>query len=281
MKPFPKQDAPHAGVPGRTAQTGEDAGYAQLRRRVLDLTGIDLDCYKRQQMLRRLDAILSRCHLSDLGQLANELKPGSPILREFMERFTINVSECFRDRPRFEQLAHEILPTILQRNPAPRIWSAGCSYGAEPYSLAILLKEAHATRATILATDIDPKILETARAGASFTANDFKNMPRELVQRYFQPQGDGTFRIADQAKTLVSFKPHNLLTDAPGRDFDLILCRNVTIYFTEEAKDQVTTMLANALRPGGVLFIGETESLHRPTRFGLSMRSTSFYERAA
>lgn len=256
-------------------------GYLAVQRRVLALTGIDLDAYKRPQMLRRLEAIISRCHLPDLSTLAQELTPGSAALREFMERFTINVSECFRDRPRFEQLAREILPALAQQRPSLRIWSAGCSYGAEPYSLAIALCEARITQASILATDIDPKILDAAKAGASFTSHDFKNLASDRVARYFTPVGDGQFRANDALKSLITFRPHNLLQAPPRETFDLVLCRNVTIYFTEDHKDAVTQHLVSTLRPGGILFIGETETIHRPQRFGLTLRSPSFYERLA
>lgn len=258
----------------------DDPGFALVRKRLLDLTGIDLDCYKRPQMLRRLDAILTRCRLGSLTVLAAELKPGSEVLKEFMERFTINVSECFRDRPRFAQLQHEIIPTLARRNPALRIWSAGCSYGAEPYSLAIILHEAGLKRGHILATDIDPKILDAARAGANFTTNDLRNLSKEIAGRYFTPAG-GHFRAADALRPYITFRQHNLLAPPPTEQFDLVLCRNVTIYFTEESKDQVTEYLTRTLRPGGVLFIGETETIHRPNRFGLTLRTTSFYERAA
>jgi chemotaxis protein methyltransferase CheR len=259
-----------------------DPGYIAVHRRVLDLSGIDLDAYKRPQMLRRLDAIMSRCHITTLQALANELKPGSDVLKEFMERFTINVSECFRDRPRFEQLAREIIPALAKsNNGAIRIWSAGCSYGAEPYSLAIILHEAHLTRGHITATDIDPKILAAAKAGESFTTNDFKNLTKEIATRYFAPIGQDHFRAAEALRPYLTFRQHNLLKPAPVDQCDLVLCRNVTIYFTEESKDQVTQYLVNALRPGGVLFIGETETIHRPQRFGLELRSTSFYTKVA
>ena len=278
---MPTSDLP-TPLSGRlSAIAPNDPAYVQVRKRVLELTSIDLDSYKRPQMLRRLDAIMSRCQLESLNALATELRPGSVILREFMERFTINVSECFRDRPRFELLAYQIIPDMLKRNPAMRIWSAGCSYGAEPYSLALALREQHAARAAILCTDIDPKILDAARAGESFTNNDFKNLPKELVARYFTPISGDHYRAADTLRSLLTFRQHNLLAPAPGEQFDIVLCRNVTIYFTEEAKDQVTAYLTNSLRPGGILFIGETETIHRPARFGLTLKSTSFYERAA
>jgi chemotaxis protein methyltransferase CheR len=259
----------------------DDPGYALVQKRVLDLTGIDLNCYKRPQILRRLDAILARCHIASLQALAAELKPGSAVLQEFMEGFTINVSECFRDKPRFEALQRHLIPALAARTPNLRIWSAGCSYGAEPYSLAIILREANLTRAKILATDIDPKILEAAKAGDSFTANDLRNLPKEVAARSFTSLPGGRFRAADALRPFITFRPQNLLGKPPAGQFDLVLCRNVTIYFTEESKDQVTEHLASTLRPGGILFIGETETIHRPNRFGLTLRSTSFYERAA
>lgn len=278
---MPQSDLPTPIAGSLSTLAATDPAYRLVHKRVLELTGIDLDSYKRPQMLRRLDSILARCHLANLTALANELKPGSEMLKEFMERFTINVSECFRDKPRFEQLAKDIIPQMFKRNPSLRFWSAGCSYGAEPYSLAIILRELNATRAHITATDIDPKILEAARAGESFTPNDFRNLPKDLAAKYFAPIANGHFRASDALRPFITFRPHNLLKPAPSETFDLVLCRNVTIYFTEEAKDEVTERLVSTLRPGGILFIGETETIHRPNRFGLTLRSTSFYERAA
>ncbi|MBA3823419.1 MAG: protein-glutamate O-methyltransferase CheR [Ktedonobacterales bacterium] len=269
---------PVASALSHTSPT--DPGFPLVQRRLLDLTGIDLDAYKRPQMMRRLDAILARCHLASLTALANELKPNSEVLKEFMERFTINVSECFRDKPRFEQLQRQIIPEMAKRNAALRLWSAGCSYGAEPYSLAIILREANLTRAAITATDIDPKILAAAKAGESFTSNDFRNLTPEIAKRYFTVTPTGTFRATEALRPFITFRQQNLLQPPPGKDFDIVLCRNVTIYFTEESKDQVTQHLVDALRPGGILFIGETETIHRPQRFGLTLRSTSFYEKA-
>lgn len=216
----------------------DDPGYAHVQKRVLELTGIDLNCYKRPQMLRRLDAILARCHVANLTALAAELKPGSAVLQEFMERFTINVSECFRDKPRFEALQRQLIPALAAKNPNLRIWSAGCSYGAEPYSLAIILREANLTRAKILATDIDPKILEAAKAGESFTANDLRNLPKEVAARSFTSLPGGHFRAADALRPFITFRQQNLLSKPPNEQFDLVLCRNVTIYFTEESKDR-------------------------------------------
>ncbi len=268
-----------SGQLSRTAPT--DPGYVLVQKRLLDLTGIDLNSYKRAQLMRRLDTILTRCHLTDLRELAGEMKPDSHVLQEFMERFTINVSECFRDRPRFEVLATQFIPELAKRNAALSIWSAGCSYGAEPYSLAIVLREASLLRGRIVATDIDPKILQSAKAGDMFTRGDFKNLTQVLVSRYFTPIDGDHFRAAEALRSMIAFQQHNLLQPAPRGTFDLVLCRNVTIYFTEEAKDEVTEHLVSALRPGGILFIGETETIHRPQRFGLTQRSTSFFERAA
>jgi chemotaxis protein methyltransferase CheR len=268
-----------AGQLSRIAPT--DPGYAMVQKRLLELTGIDLNSYKRTQLMRRLDAILTRCHLSDLRELAAEMKPNSAVLQEFMERFTINVSECFRDRPRFEVLASQIIPELAKKNPAVSIWSAGCSYGAEAYSLAIVLREANLSRGRITATDIDPKILASAKAGDAFTQNDFKNLTPTLVSRYFTASQGDHYRAIDALRSMITFRQHNLLQPPPKETFDLVLCRNVTIYFTEEAKDEVTAHLVSTLRPGGILFIGETETIHRPQRFGITQRSTSFFERVA
>jgi chemotaxis protein methyltransferase CheR len=102
-----------------------------------------------------------------------------------------------------------------------------------------------------------------------------------VAARYFTPIAGGRFRAADALRSFITFRQQNLLGKPPAEQFDIVLCRNVTIYFTEESKDAVTQHLTSTLRPGGILFIGETETIHRPNRFGLALKSTSFYERAA
>jgi chemotaxis protein methyltransferase CheR len=198
---------------------------------------------------------------------------------------TINVSEFFRDTERFAELERHVLPELLA-NAGTRglsVWSAGCSMGAEPYSLAILLRELGPGRHhQVLATDIDQTILARAEAGAGYTAADLRNVGAECIERWFGRQPDGRYRVGPAPRALVTFRQHDLLRDAyPSGPFDLIACRNVVIYFTDAAKERIYAEFVRALRPGGVLFVGGTEAILRPQGLDLQMLGPGFYRKAA
>lgn len=251
-------------------------GYPVFRRTVLQLTGIDLDCYKGTQMERRLQTIMRRAGVSDLAAYARLLQTAPARVKEFQDFLTINVSEWLRNPDKFEELKQVILPELLKRNPVLRIWSAGCANGAEPYSVAMLLDELDPIgRHQIWATDLDAEILKVARAGI-YQEKDIKNVSPARRAKYFTPVEDG-FAVSDRLKARVRFEQHNLLSDPFPRDLDLILCRNVVIYFTEEAKDELYRKFHAALKPGGILFVGGTESLLKARELGFASASPFFY----
>ncbi|MFB5083653.1 CheR family methyltransferase [Symbiobacterium thermophilum] len=251
-------------------------GYPVFQRTVLKLTGIDLDCYKGTQMERRLQTIMRRAGVRDLAEYARLLQTAPARVKEFQDFLTINVSEWLRNPDKFEELQQVILPELLKRNPVLRIWSAGCSNGAEPYSVAMLLDEIDPFgRHQIWATDLDAEILKVARAGV-YQEKDIRNVSPERRAKYFTPVEEG-FRVVDRLKARVRFEQHNLLSDPFPKDFDLILCRNVVIYFTEEAKDELYRKFHAALKPGGILFVGGTESLLKARELGFASASPFFY----
>jgi chemotaxis protein methyltransferase CheR len=252
------------------------AGYATFRRTVLDLTGVDLDCYKGTQMERRLQAYLRRCGIDGLLEFARILHQEPAKRKEFTTFLTINVSEWVRNPEKFTELEQVILPQLLSRSQSLRIWSAGCSNGAEPYSVAILLDQLDPNgRHTILATDLDEEILKAAAAGV-YLERDIKNLPESRRKKYLVPDGE-KFAVEPKLKQKVQFKRHNLLADPFPTDLDLILCRNVVIYFTEEAKETLYQRFHRSLRSHGMLFVGGTESLLRAKELGFQSVSPFFY----
>ena len=170
----------------------------------------------------------------------------------------------------------DVIPEILKHNKGQiKIWSAACSTGDEPYSLAMAFsKHVPLSNIRILATDIDDQVIASAKAGL-YDAKAVANVPADLKKKYFTPVGD-SFKISDDIKKCVTFKEHNLLKDAYPKDYDLILCRNVVIYFTDEAKDMIYKNFYNSLKSDGILFIGSTEQITTYRELGFK-RLSSFY----
>ena len=262
-----------------TTQTREDLDYFVFQRRIKEKTGIDLTAYKRPQMERRLRSLISQSGATSFQQYLHLLDKSPQLMDEFRNRMTINVSELFRNPEKFEELQNDILPRLQSGDRRLRIWSAGCSYGAEAYSLAIILHESAlgALNQPILATDIDNEILNRAREGV-FSEADMKNVSVIRRRRHFTPIAD-SWRVADSLRSLVEFRRHDLIAGPFERGFDLILCRNVVIYFTDEAKAHLYRRFRNSLEPGGVLFIGSTEHIIDAREIGFEPVSSFFYRR--
>ncbi|HHW14127.1 MAG TPA: protein-glutamate O-methyltransferase CheR [Firmicutes bacterium] len=256
------------------------ADYEEFKRRILDLTGLDLSSYKQRQMQRRINSLMDSLRVPTYREYFNLLKTDPVRYEEFLKRITINVSEFFRNPERFAELEEKYLPELLAARRPLKVWSAGCSTGPEPYSLAILLLElAPSLPHRVLATDIDRVVLERAKAGV-YQAADLKNVSPARLARYFDRSGE-TYRVKETVKRLVDFRRQNLLTDPFERDFDLILCRNVVIYFTEEAKHLLYQKFFQALAPGGLFLVGGTEPILRYRDYGFETVGPTFYRRPA
>jgi chemotaxis protein methyltransferase CheR len=254
------------------------ADYEVFKQRVYRKTGIDLNLYKAQQMHRRLMGLVERARLTTFSEYAQLIDRDPAELAVFLDRMTINVSELFRNPEKWDELRDRILQSLLKPGRPLRVWSAGCSYGAEPFTLAMLLDHlSPCVRHFLLATDIDRVILEKARHGI-FTSADIKNVPRDYRRRYLAAHGEA-WQIVPSLRERVTFRAHNLLSDPFESDFDLIVCRNVIIYFTEEAKNLMLARFANSLKPGGMLFLGGTERIFNHREIGLESRIPFFYQR--
>lgn len=257
-----------------------ESEYAQFKRTVGPLLPIELDYYKQQQMERRIRDLARKHQAADLRAYAEMLRKDAALLRELEQHITINVSEFFRNPTAYEYLSARVFPKLLEGGKGVRIWSAGCSYGAEPYTLAMLLHETAPTlRHSICATDVDRQMLDKARSGKGFTREDVQNLPSGLRQRYVSQDG-ATYAVAPTLLPLIRFERRDLLRDRVTGPFDLIVCRNVVIYFTDEAKLKLYQSFVDALRPGGYLFIGATEVIGNATQLGLSYVAPCFYVKA-
>lgn len=253
--------------------------YAQVKSVVKSLLHIDLAGYKDEQMRRRLDAWLVRSGATSWPDYFRRVRLEPQEQTRLRNYLTINVSAFFRDPERWRDLREQVLPPLLKTAPRLRVWSAGCSIGLEPYSLALLLEEVTPLRRhTLLASDLDQGALAIARARGPYTVQDMQNVTPAQRATYFEPSGPPYYVMQALARR-VEFRESNLLADEFEADFDLILCRNVVIYFTHTAKAQLYAKFAAALRPGGVLFLGSTEIIARPADFGLRHCGVSFYQK--
>lgn len=254
------------------------AEYKTFIGNVKRKTGIDLSLYKEAQMKRRLKSLYERKGYKNFGAFYDAIHTDKEVLNEFLDRMTINVSEFYRNKERWTVLEDIIFPRLLAQNKRLKIWSAACSTGEEPYSLAMVLTSHLPLRdISILATDLDEGALERAKVGL-YAERSLKNVPQQVVKDYFV--NDGThFQVKDDIKRTVSFNQHNLLSDPYQSGFDLIVCRNVMIYFTEEAKDEIYMNFSKALKPGGILFVGSTEQIFKPEKYGFESIETFFYRK--
>ena len=200
--------------------------------------GIDLNAYKEQQMRRRITQWLNRYDLSSFDQLISKIKTDPEHKSRFMEYLTINTSHFFRDSSVFSAIDQIVVPDITRQNRKPRIWSAGASIGAEIYSIAIMLMEKGAVARELLATDLDQAILAKAEAGV-YHENQISNVDPVLLNKYFTRQDSNIYVIHESIRKQVTFRQHDLLKDPYPSGFDLILCRNVFIYFTAETQKRL------------------------------------------
>lgn len=252
--------------------------YIDFISKIKKKTGIDLSLYKEAQMKRRLTSLYEKRGFGNFSDYYSAIHNDNELLNEFLDRMTINVSEFYRNAQRWEVLDKKIFPMLVAQNKKLKIWSAACSTGEEPYSIAMVLSSHVPLRdISILATDLDAGVLDRAKVGL-YQERSLKEVPKNILGKYFVNEGQH-YQVKEEIKKTVQFKQQNLLKDAYGTGFDLIVCRNVMIYFTEEAKEQIYTDFAKALRPGGILFVGSTEQIFNPSKYGFESEETFFYRK--
>lgn len=268
---------PGGGVNAGQGQPAlSDADFAALARLVREDSGIHLPPSKRGLVLSRLSKRLRALGLEDFGAYCRHLKTpsGAEERGRLISALTTNVTRFFREDHHFAVLREKVLPPLLEnatRGRRVRLWSAGCSSGEEPYSIAItildLMPDAARHDIRVLATDIDPQVVATARAGV-YPATALEPLTPEQRRRYFVPEGTGggpgSMAVAAAPRGLITFGVLNLIGEWPFRGpFDVIFCRNVVIYFDAATQERLWRRYADLLCAEGHLFIGHSERLSR------------------
>ena len=255
--------------------------FLYVKKKIRDLTQFDLDHYGYNQMFRRLNGYILRYKVDNVAQFCKMLENDKNELQKLEKFLTINVSEFFRDLAQFKILQENILPEMLNTNLGLNIWSAGCSNGAEAYSIAILLdRHSPYRKHRILATDIDKKILSLALDGGPYKPEEIRNVPKALLKEYFI-NDDSNFWVSDSIRKKVTFKLHDLTRDPFENSFDLIVCRNVVIYFSGDAKKAIRKKFLDAIKENGIFFIGATETMLDTRNNGFQRLSACFYRKKA
>ena len=240
--------------------------------------GIDLNAYKESQLQRRISTVMRSAGATTLQEYAKLISKDEKIKRTFLDYITINVTEFFRNKEIFDEFESVIMNLLIPKFNSIKIWSAACSLGAEPYSIAIILdKNNVANNNKIIATDIDDTILNKAQIGA-FKEHEIKNLSKDILTRYFTRM-DNSYEINDKIKKMVAFKKHDLILDNYDKGFHAVVCRNVAIYFKNETKNEIYRKINDSLVLGGVFFTGATESIYNPNDFGFKKLSTFIYEK--
>jgi chemotaxis protein methyltransferase CheR len=259
-----------------------DVDYQCFQQKVQLKCGIRLIDYKSDQMRRRIVTMSEQAGCPSFLHYFAAMERDASVLSGFLDRMTINVTELLRNPERFAELTRTMLPALLAlRKGVPlSAWSAGCSYGAEAYTLAMLFHEiAPTVPHRIKGTDIDLAVLAKANTPC-FTETDMAQVSLERRRAHFTDLGTGGYLPAAHLRARVRFGPHDLLADTyPPSEYDLILCRNVLIYFTDEAKERIYRGFFRALRPGGVLFVGGTERLSDHRALGFELIQPFFYRK--
>lgn len=258
----------------------ETADYNLFVEKIKRKSGIDLALYKEAQMRRRLNTLRVKNGFDSFHSFFRAIENNKQLYYEFLDRMTINVSEFWRNPTRWETLRSKILPELIKHSPRLRCWSAACSTGEEPYTLAMILDDAKLLSGSkLFASDLDENALAKAKEGI-YISRSLKDVPHHFQTRYFDHNGDtALYRIQDRIKSEIQFRKQNLLNDNFESGYDLIICRNVMIYFTEEAKHELYHKFSRALRPGGYLFVGSTEQIFNPSNYQFESTETFFYRK--
>ncbi len=252
--------------------------YEIFKQKVYKLIRIDLSCYKEKQMKRRINSLISRNNFKDYDDYYEGLENDEKLLNDFINYLTINVTEFYRNPSQWDVLGNHILPELLSNNLNLKIWSSACSTGEEAYSMVMLLtKFLPLDKINVLATDIDENVMDKAKAGI-YGEKTLQNLPKDFIDKYFE-KIKNSYKISPLIKNRVKFQKLDLLSDNYPANNDLIICRNVMIYFTEEAKNTIYKKFYDSLNSQGILFVGSTEQIILPDRFKFKTAKTFFYKK--
>lgn len=253
--------------------------YEIFKKDINNLTGINLNYYKEKQMKRRISSLLNRNKFNDFDDYFIGLKNDRKLLEQFINYLTINVSEFYRNLSQWKVLETTILPELIGSNKKEiKIWSAACSTGEEPYSLVMMMTNFFPlNKIKILATDIDEEAINKAKQGL-YNEKSLANLPVSFKDKYFK-KVESSYKINDEIKQRVEFKKMDLLKDKFPTNLDLITCRNVMIYFTDDGKNLLYKKFHDSLNNNGILFVGSTEQIIMPQKYNFKSEKTFFYKK--
>ena len=242
-----------------------DLQYLPLIMEFLSKKKINYQAYKEKYFLRRLHIRMRKVKTPSYFSYQKFLENNPNELTSLVDCLSVNVTRFFRDKELFEVLGKEILTCLLTNFDHVRIWSAGCAVGPEPYSIAIMIKRISKkldkkNNVHILATDISQEFLIQAKEGR-YSKEYFDEMNPSEMNEFFQKLKNNYYELSPQIKNLVSFKKHDLRTPPPAKDFDLVLCRNVLIYFSKPQSISLFRRFHSALKTHGYLVLGKCELL--------------------
>lgn len=250
--------------------------YEKFKKDIYALTKIDLNAYKEKQMRRRIETLIGKNKVDSYDKYVDLIKKDQEKFEQFVNFLTINVSEFYRNPEQWKILDQEVFPKLIEKfGKKLVIWSAACSTGDEPYSLVMALsRHIPLPDIKIIATDIDKQVLASAKVGL-YNKKSIAAVPDDFKKKYFKQIGP-SYQISEEIKKRVEFREHNLLRDKYLTGCHMIVCRNVVIYFTDEAKDEIYKKFNQSLVKDGILFIGSTEQIMNYKELGF-YRNKSFF----
>jgi len=245
----------------------EEEEVTLLLNDIVELYGYDFTNYSRASLKRRINRLWLVDKFPSFAELRYRVRSDAAYLKRFVEELTVNVTEMFRDPSFYHVLRNDVLPTLAAK-PFIRIWHAGCSTGEEVYSMAILLREAGLLPKSLLyATDLNPDVLDVARRGIfplapmkQYSGNYQLSGGTRDFSLYYTAQYDHV-KFIDELGTRMVFSTHNLVSDHSFNEFDLIVCRNVLIYFNKDLQERVLRLFDDSLGPLSYLALGSRETL--------------------
>ena len=248
---------------------------AEVKKRL----NLDLSGYKPHRVKRRTDMLLRKYNVGSYQEYMKLMMADEKKTEEFLDKMTINVTEFFRNPEKWEAIKRTYLPGLMKQSSRIKIWSAGCSSGEEPYSVGILLEELRApASASVLATDIDAGVLQKAKIGV-YDERAFVSTSEDVLRRYFRKVDEIFYEVLQNVKNRVQFRNHNMLQDPFEKNLDMIICRNVVIYFEAETKNVLYQNFVDSLRVGGILFVGSTERIFTYRSLNLKVLEPFFYQK--
>jgi chemotaxis protein methyltransferase CheR len=257
----------------------DEGEFAELARKITQGSGFTLEAYKDKCVRRRIAVRMRACGVHTYAAYRDILDSSPAEYERLRDALTINVTRFYRNAETWNLVRRDVLPEMMARCGGElRIWSAGCSSGEEPYTLAALVAERceqenrpdFLQRVAIDATDVDRTSLDRARA-ARYRVEALMEMPPELVRAYLEPEG-AEYRVTERVRRRVFVRRLDLSRESPPRvDYHLIFCRNVVIYFDRPMQERLFMTFATALAPGGYLVLGKVETLFGPARDRLTL----------